>query len=107
MFRDDGRWIATQGCYADHLAHWRERFPGIGVFFYDDLRERPAEFVRALYAFVQVDPDFTPQAGERLNAREYAPMPPELRRRLTLHYREQVQRLEPMVGRDLSAWLAV
>jgi hypothetical protein len=106
MFRADGRWIATQGCYADHLAHWRERFPGMGVFFYDDLRADPAAFARALYRFVQVDPDFAPETGKRLNAREYAPLPPALRRMLSLHYREQVERLEPMVGRDLSDWLA-
>ena len=106
MFRDDGRWIATQGRYADHLAHWRGRFPEMGVFFYDDLCERPDELARALYRFVGVSPDFAPKTDMRINAREYEPMPAELRRRLTLHYREQVERLQEMVGRDLSAWLA-
>jgi hypothetical protein len=106
MFRDDGRWIATQGCYADHLAHWRQAFPDLGVFFYDDLRERPAELARALYRFVGVDPGFVPKTDERINARSYEPMPGELRRQLTLHYREQVERLQRMVGRDLSAWLS-
>jgi hypothetical protein len=107
MFEDDGRWIATQGRYADHLAHWREAFPGIGVFFYDDLCQRPAELARALYRFVGVDPGFEPRIDLRLNARGYEPMPAALRRALALHYREQVERLQPMVGRDLSGWLAV
>ncbi len=106
MFRDDGRWIATQGCYADHLAHWRQAFPDLGVFFYDDLRERPAELARALYRFVGVDPGFVPKTDERINARSYEPMPAELRRQLIAHYRAQVERLQERVGRDLSAWLA-
>jgi hypothetical protein len=105
MFRADGRWIATQGRYADHLAHWREAFPEMGVFFYDDLRERPAELARELYRFVGVDPAFVPNTDLRVNARDYPPMPAELRRVLVAHYREQVERLQEMVGRDLSAWL--
>jgi hypothetical protein len=105
MFHDDGRWIATQGCYADHLARWRERFPGIGVFFYDDLCEAPLGFARELYRFVGVDPDFAPRTDLRPNAREYEPLPEGIRRTLVAHYREQILRLGKMVGRDLSSWL--
>jgi hypothetical protein len=106
MFRDDGRWIATQGFYADHLAHWREKFPELAVFFYEDLRERPEQLARELYRFVGVDPDFAPEREGRINAREYEPMPAALRRRLVEYYRPQVERLQALVGRDLSAWLA-
>lgn len=106
MFRADGRWIETQGRYADHLAHWREAFPEMGVFFYDDLRERPAELARSLYRFVGVDPGFAPRTEAWINTRTVEPLPPALRRELAAHYRAQVERLEAMVGRDLSAWLA-
>jgi hypothetical protein len=107
MFADDGRWIDTQGRYADHLAHWQQVFPRMGVFFFDDLRERPAEFACELYRFVGVDPHFAPKTSERINARPYEPMPPELRRALVAHYGDQVERLQEMVGRDLSGWLSV
>jgi hypothetical protein len=105
MFADDGRWIGTQGHYADHLAHWQQAFPGMGVFFHDDLRQRPAQLAREVYRFVGVDPAFAPKTDEWVNARSYDPMPSELRRQLVAHYREQVERLQQLVGRDLSGWL--
>lgn len=34
------------------------------------------------------------------------PMPPEMRKRLVQYYRNDIDRLEQMIGRDLSAWRA-
>jgi hypothetical protein len=107
MFADDGRWIQTQGRYADHLAYWRASFPELAVWIYDDLRERPLELVREVYGFIGVDPGFAPKTEMQVNPGAYEPLPPGLRRRLVEHYREQVERLEAMTGRDLRRWRAV
>lgn len=105
MFADDGRWIRTQGNYADLLARWRERFPEMGVFFYDDLVARPRELAREVYRFVGVADDVVPEVARRVNAGSYDPMPDAVRARLTDGYREQILRLQAMTGRDLSGWL--
>ena len=78
----------------------------IGVFFYDDLRARPAELARALYRFVGVDAGFAPKIDARSTRATTRRCPSSCAARLIAHYREQVERLEPMVGRDLSGWLA-
>jgi hypothetical protein len=33
------------------------------------------------------------------------PFPPEVRRQLTYSYKEDILRLQELIGRDLSAWL--
>jgi hypothetical protein len=33
------------------------------------------------------------------------PVPPEVRRQLTYSYKEDILRLQELIGRDLSAWL--
>ena len=106
MFADDGRWIRTTGLYASRLAHWRERFPDLGVFLHDDVRDAPAELARALYRYLGVDDSFVPELRRRVNATPHAPLPPELRRRvLDEAYRAEIERLAAELDRDLSAWL--
>jgi hypothetical protein len=105
MFTDDGRWIRLQGNYADLLEHWREAFPGIGAFLYDDIVQDPESLARAVYHFVGVDDSFKPELTKRVNAGSYHPMPPETRRMLVEAYRDQVLRFAGMIDRDLSHWL--
>jgi len=62
--------LIDRGFYARHLRRVLAHFPRerLGIFFYDDLVDRPAEFVRSLYAFVAVAPDFKPASlGTRYN----------------------------------------
>lgn len=107
MFRDDGRWIHTQGNYADTFAHWREAFPDMGIFFYDDLKTDPAQLARQVYQFVGVDDTFEPVLTERVNPGKYEPMPGETREFLIEAYRDQIQRFSVLTGRDLSHWLSL
>lgn len=107
MFRDDGRWIRLQGNYADLLATWREAFPGMQAFFYDDIVGDPRRLARAVFEFVGVDPHFEPVLTKRVNPGRYEPMPRETRAMLVDAYREQIQRLAALTGRDLSPWLRV
>lgn len=105
MFADDGRWLRLQGCYADFLAHWREAFPKMGVFFFDDLKRRPAELASDIYRFIGLDDSFHPTLDRVVNPGKYNPMPPETRAMLIEAYREQIVRFGEMTGRDLSHWL--
>ncbi len=104
MFEDDGRWLRTQGYYADTLAHWREVFPNIGVFFYDDLVNRPLELAVEVYRFIGVDESFKPELKGKVNAGSYNPMPQALREKVLSEYDGQIHRLAAMTGRDLSHW---
>jgi hypothetical protein len=105
MFADDGRWIRLQGNFADHLAYWREKFPDIGVFFYDDLLRAPAELAREAYRFIGVDENFKPDLTRRFKASSSTPMTAQTRQMLIDAYREQILRFSEMTGRDLSQWL--
>lgn len=105
MFADDGRWIRTYGLYADHVTYWREAFPDLGLFFFDDLEQDPLGLARAIYRFVGVDPAFRPEVAKKPNKGRYAPMPRETRASLVESYREQIERLAAMTGRDLGRWL--
>jgi len=107
MFNDDGRWIRLQSYYADHLTCWREAFPDMAVFFYDDIQGDPEGLARQLYRFVGVDDTFKPHLSDRVNPGRYEPMPPESRAFVIDHCREQIRRFAEMTGRDLSHWLKV
>ncbi len=107
MFRDDGRWIKTQGFFARYLAHWREAFPDMGVFFYDDIKTDPIGLVQSTFRFLGVDDSFRPKVDEVILKGDYNPMPDETRAMLADTYREEILRFSDMTGRDLSHWLDV
>jgi len=107
MFADDGRWIRLQGDYADHLAYWREAFPEMGIFFYDDLRSDPATLAREAYRFIGVDENFEPELTRRFKESKSEKMPAETRQMLIDHYRDQILCFSEMTGRYLSHWLEV
>ena len=66
MFDDDGRWIRTYGFYADLIAYWREAFPDMAVYFYDDVKSDPMGFVREIYRFIGVNDSFKPEVERKL-----------------------------------------
>jgi hypothetical protein len=107
MFADDGRWIRLQGEYADHLARWRQVFPDMGVYFYDDLIADPDDLARRLYQFIGVDPDFRPLTGHTVKGGNYDSMPHADRALAASYYREQILRFSEMTGRDLTHWLDI
>lgn len=107
MWRDDGRWIRTRGYYAHYLTRWREIFPDIGVFFYDDILADPLAFARRIYRFVGIDDTFAPATDKYVNRGSYTPMPAQIRQMLIDTYRDDIEQFQAMTGRDLSAWLTV
>lgn len=55
-----------RSCYAKGLHRFLEVFPReqFGIFFYDDVRERPLELMRQVFAFLQVNPAWVPDELE-------------------------------------------
>lgn len=55
-----------RSCYANGLQNFLQAFPRdqLGIFFYDDVRERPQELMRRVFRFLQVDPTCVPDELE-------------------------------------------
>ena len=99
------RMFRTQGRYAHWLAHWRERFPDLGVFFYDDIGADPKGLARDVYRFVGLDEGFEPELSRQINVGRKQDMPASVRALLAETYADEVRRFGEMTGRDLSHWL--
>jgi hypothetical protein len=58
--------LIDRGRYVHHLRRVLDLFPQdrVAILIYDDLVDRPLEFVRELYAYVGVDPEFRPASLE-------------------------------------------
>lgn len=107
MFEEDGRWLRLQGHYADQLSFWRRSFPDIGVFLFDDIRERPHDLAKELFEFVGVDPEFNPVFPGAVNPGRYPSMPVDMQENVIEYYREQVLSFAARIGRDLDHWLTI
>jgi len=65
LLAKDDKYI-RRSCYAKALSRFLEVFPReqFGVFFYDDVRERPLDLMRQVFKFLQVDPSCVPEELE-------------------------------------------
>lgn len=103
-----GSYIA-KGMYYSQLSRYFSLFPreNIKVFKFQELTESPAKMLHECYAFLGVDPDWKPVD---LKAHNQAPVPdavpPDLRRELLPHFREDILSLEKLVNQEFSEWLA-
>lgn len=110
-------WI-DPSLYSLHLKRVYGYFPKdhVRVMFYDDLIEDPVQFIRGFFEFLEVDPDFRPSV---LNTAIGYPNPErpdtedgdlqkgfsdEVREELRQIFREDIEELEEMTGRDLRDW---
>jgi hypothetical protein len=106
------QWI-DPGLYARHLDNILQLFPreNVQIMVYDDLVESESDFLRDLYVFLGVDPDYeSPLVGQDVNPDVDSPGPREMLSEefwaeLIEVYRPDVLRLQYMLDRDLSAWL--
>ena len=105
MFEDDGRWIRSQGFYADLLAHWREKFPDLTVFLHDDIKAQPERVAAEAYRLVGVDDSLQPDLTRKPHLQKYEPMSASTRELVRETYREQIERFAEMTDRDLTHWL--
>jgi hypothetical protein len=97
-----------RGDYARMVRLWGDAFgDDFRVFRYERLASAPAEFLREVGEFLDVDIEVDPRRlGKRSNSDpERKPMPEALRRRLIAAFRPQVEALEPYLPGVADAWL--
>lgn len=156
-YKADTSYTLLKGLYYNNLTHFYSEFDSskLKVCLYEDLCDRPVEFMQDMYGFIGVDDSFRPDmsrkaqvaqvpknrslnkllrqqnpirsliaAGLRtflsegtrqklrstiinLNSSEksQAPLSPDVRKQLVEFYREDVLKLQDLIGRDLSSWL--
>ncbi|MDP9406095.1 MAG: sulfotransferase [Actinomycetota bacterium] len=102
---------AGMGFYGAQLERWcaalgRNR---VHAFLYDDLVADPAGALRSCFAFLGVDGAFVPDMRVHPNASRgrdgCPPLDAGVRAALVDVYRDDVARLQRLLGRDLSTWL--
>lgn len=90
--------------------HWRDAGSKARMqfFFYDDVRERPAEARRAIFDFVGLDPAKSklPADLDRKAGQAKLKLPPALHRQLTLHFMPEYEACAALFGGPAIEWLA-
>src|ERR1041385_2049400 len=106
-----------RGFYYAQLKRYFERFPReqIRVFLYEDWSAGDAALMSEVYRFLGVDDSNVLAPAERQNStdpsrfaarqRVRPVVSEEIRTRLLAEYREDIQRLQELIDRDLSTWL--
>jgi hypothetical protein len=107
-------WYRARGRYASLLAEWLARVPAdrVLVHLHEDLDDDPQAVVAAGFEHLGVDA-FTADVSTRHNGsgtprrlrRDARPkLPAADRAALARDYGAEIDALEPLIGRDLSAW---
>ncbi|WP_197517458.1 sulfotransferase family protein [Microbacterium karelineae] len=113
---EDAHRMLQLGEYARITERWLERFPNIHFHLYDDLQDKPA-LIDAVMNELGVENDIpvdelefeVNSAAMKQSGRKWEAMPAlseSARSRLIEHYAPEVERLQALIGRDLSHWLA-
>ena len=97
--------------YAKHLPDWRARFgqDRVLVLLNDDLRADPQAYLDRVCDFIGIERYPVPASaaqGELVNSINDLPRLPRVARKARLRelMRPEIDGLERMLGRDLSAW---
>ena len=129
------RHYVRSGLYAKRIARYQGLFPPeqLRIYLYEDLDRDTLAVVEDIYQFIGVDPTFRPDVSVRYNAKPRSSgrrgllsrkiphlsprpdprvdstsveMPSATRRELLDFYRDDITRLQTLIGRDLSSWLS-
>ena len=102
----------AMGRYYEQVKRYFDRFERdqIWVLLYRDLRTDPRAVIRDTFRFVGVDETFVPDMGTRYNEaslpiEQRPPLLPSVRARLQDELRDDILKLQDLIGRDLSHWL--
>ncbi len=109
--------ISELGFYASILEHYQSMFSTIHVRLYDDLLTDKAALIQSLMDAFELENDILPgQLEFRTNAKDIKAKKQKIqvlpklsdssRSRLKSLYREDTNRLQEMIGRDLGQWLS-
>jgi hypothetical protein len=93
----------ARGRYAEQLERWRARFlpDRLLVLSNEELAAQPAEIYGRVLRFLGAPPHEL-DSYPRVYDRDYAPMRPDVERRLTEYFAEPNLRLYELLGRDLG-----
>jgi hypothetical protein len=102
--------LVARSDYVQALTVWRSYFPEEQIFvgFYEDIVERPREFLLNVFEFLGVEAaekHVSHVAAQRVNASPSAAMPQGLQRYLAEKYYEPIKQLDSMVGGAAGRWL--
>ena len=111
------RYWLEPSMYASHLKNVFRYFPKdrVRIMLYDDLVVDPSRFIRQFFEFLEVDPDFRPSILHKvvgLPGPEWSDtegliekgFSEEVREDLRQIFREDIEAVEAITGRDLSHW---
>ncbi|HEX8199102.1 MAG TPA: sulfotransferase [Isosphaeraceae bacterium] len=100
------------GFYHEQLSRYFVAFDRaqIRIYLYDEFHADPLGVLRDVFRFLGVDEGFAPDTSVRHNAASVPrerrpPLLPEVRRELQDGFRDDILKLQGLLGRDLSAWL--
>jgi hypothetical protein len=99
------------GLYHEQLTRYYDAFDldNIKVYLYHDFRTDPLGVLRDVFRFLGVDEAFVPDISARHNASSLPPdrtppLPLDVRMELHRAFREDILKLQDLLGRDLSCW---
>ena len=98
--------VLWKGLYSRQVRAYAELFPreAVGLWLFEDLRDQPERFARALCQFLGVEPVAGLVPGRTNQRGEAVPVGVEERRRLADLYRKDIAVTADLIGRDLSHW---
>lgn len=109
LFRKIGRKSTRKlSHYLGTLENWSSFYPEDRIFvgFLEDVRFCPGELLRALYAFLGVDPAFEPpRPSKKVHTRSVNEMPTKVAVLLARTYRDEITQLHERFGGYTSFWL--
>jgi hypothetical protein len=115
---DDTFKMLSLGRYGEIMEHYQSHFSKIYVHLYDDLKVDSFKLVQNVMQQLDLECDLTPgDIDFRANAKDlkaakagwdtdFIPeLSTETRKQLNEYYRQDVQKLSSIIGRDLEKWL--
>lgn len=106
FMRSEGKeFYIKVGMYYEKVKAYMENFDYVEVYLYDDLKADALRVVKDIFLFIGVDYSFQPDVSTRHNPTKKPKMKKETREHLKDVLREDILKLQELIGRDLSAWL--
>lgn len=102
------RFIPMYGFYYQHLSKFLKHFNqrNVLILIYEDALSNPAEFIKSIYQFLKIDESFIPPSlYKKINTTpKKGKMDKKTRENLRQLYKDDIKKLEKLLGRDLSFW---
>lgn len=104
------RHYVSYGLYHQNLSRFFKYFDlkNILILIYEDALKNPKKFIKNVYRFLEIDEDFTPPSlHKRINVsskKGRVEMDKITRENLRETYKDDIKKLEKLLGRNLSFW---